>query len=108
MADWWSAKTNIPQDPDSGKNRRRYPRKKYTTGATYSVLATPKGAGILQDLSEAGARLVVDQLLPIGTMIKLTFILKNDDEEVPITATAKVIWCVSENGIYQVGVQFIE
>jgi len=108
MTDSTSEKNDTPHGHDSDKNRRRYPRKKYTTGVTYVVLATPKGAGILQDLSEAGARLVVDQLLPIGTMIKLTFILKNDNEEVPITATAKVIWCVSDNGIYQVGVQFIE
>jgi len=108
MADWWSTKLNMPQDPDGGKNRRRYPRKKYTTGITYSVLATPKGTGILQDLSEAGARFTVDQHLPVGTMVKLTFILKKDAEEVPITATAKVVWCVSEDGIYQVGVQFIE
>ena len=108
MVDWWSTKSNIPQEPGAGENRRRYPRKKYTTGVTYSVLANPKGTGILQDLSEAGARLAVDQHLPIGTLIRLTFILKQDGEETPITATAKVIWCVSEEGIYQVGVQFIE
>lgn len=108
MVDLTSAKNDTPYEDAGNKNRRRYPRKKYTTGVTYSVLANPKGTGILQDLSEAGARLAVDQHLPIGTLIRLTFVLKHDSEESPINATAKVIWCVSDDGIYQVGVQFIE
>jgi hypothetical protein len=108
MADWTSIKDDGEYSKEDGKNRRRHPRKKYTTGVTYSVLATPKGTGILQDVSEAGARLAVDQHLPVGTMLKLTFILKKDNEEIPISATAKVVWCVSEDSIYQIGVQFIE
>ena len=79
MADWTSIKNEGTPEYEGNKNRRRHPRKKYTTGVTYSVMATPKGTGLLQD-----------------------------GEELPINATAKVIWCRSEENVYLVGVQFIE
>ncbi len=108
MVDWSNIKDNAYSGKNKEENRRRHPRKKYTTGVTYHVVATPKGTGLLQDLSEGGAGLAIDQYLPVGTLIKITFVLKQETEEIPITATAKVAWCVGGEGGHRVGVQFIE
>jgi len=105
MADWTNIGNN---DQKKDSNKRRSVRRKYSTGVTYKVLAAPKGTGLIQDISEIGAGLMIDQYLPAGTILQLTFILKRELEEIPIEATAKVAWCSGEEGAYRVGVQFIE
>lgn len=87
--------------------RRKHSRRKHITGITYSVLVSLDGVGVIKNVSEGGLCLILDRYLSPGTIIKVRFALPQDDQEIPIKAIAKVVWCKQTDAGYLTGIQFI-
>ena len=87
--------------------RRRHRRSTEVSGRVTELENedTSDKSPLLIDLSEGGLRLVVEDPLDVGTKIRLQ--LEVVDCEVPIHATAQVVWC-RQSPPYEVGVRFID
>lgn len=97
------------------KERRKAPRVKTSDKITISV--TPEDKNISRkkflynyskDISVSGARIESSILLPVDTVVKIAFKLKNLEKE--ITALGKVKWIkvLIEDKAYEAGVEFVD
>lgn len=97
------------------KERRNAPRVKTSDEITISV--TPEDKNISKkkflynyskDISVSGTRIESSILLPVDTVVKIAFKLKNLEKE--ITALGKVKWIkvLIEDKSYEAGVEFVD
>jgi c-di-GMP-binding flagellar brake protein YcgR len=97
------------------KERRKAPRVKTSDEITISV--TPEEKNISRkkflynyskDISVSGTRIESSILLPVDTVVKIAFKLKNLEKE--ITAMGKVKWIkvLIEDKSYEAGVEFVD
>jgi len=97
------------------KERRKAPRVKTSDEITISV--TPEEKNISKkkflynyskDISVSGTRIESSILLPVDTVVKIAFKLKNLEKE--ITAMGKVKWIkvLIEDKSYEAGVEFVD
>ncbi|KUG24058.1 hypothetical protein ASZ90_006141 [hydrocarbon metagenome] len=97
------------------KERRKAPRVKTSDEITISV--TPEDKNISKkkflynyskDISVSGTRIESSILLPVDTVVKIAFKLKNLKKE--ITALGKVKWIkvLIEDKSYEAGVEFVD
>lgn len=91
----------------NSSEKRKYPRKKHITGLEYQVLASPRGTGIIKDISEGGMCSVLDKHLSEGTIIRLSFTIQEDTTNIPIETVAKVLRVKKTESGYETGLQFM-
>jgi ActR/RegA family two-component response regulator len=98
---------------DAGQNRREHNRYLFTV-ETHCVLINPfdntEGRPIpalMRDVSRSGVSIIVRQLVPVPTMLKL--VVQLNDQTRPIAMLAKSISCMLTqiSGVYRLGAKFI-
>ncbi len=97
------------------KERRKVPRVKETNEIAITVVPEEKNISkkkflynYSKDISVSGARIESSILLPVDTVVKIAFKLKNLKKE--ITALGKVKWIkvLIEDKSYEAGVEFVD
>lgn len=90
----------MPEKKDS--ERRKYPRVDFIGRANYKLSTSPEFGVFTQDISQTGMRLLLDNEVSPGMILKLNFDLPGQTTK-PIDTLAEVIW--QDN--YLTGVKFI-
>jgi c-di-GMP-binding flagellar brake protein YcgR len=89
-------------------NRRLSPRRRARGRVECRLGASGQGsncAAALEDISEAGAGLLLTKAIEPGRRVELRF--RGWGHDSPITIVAKVVWCTAAGeGQFRVGVQF--
>jgi c-di-GMP-binding flagellar brake protein YcgR len=88
----------ITKDSD----RRKYPRVDFIRQASYQLSKSSKFGVFTQDISQTGMRILLDNEVSPGMILKLNFDLPGQTSK-PIDTLAEVIW--QDN--YLTGVKFI-
>ena len=90
----------LPEKKDP--ERRKYPRVDFIRKASYQLSTSPEYGVFTQDISQTGMRLLLDNEIPPGAILKLNFDLPGQSTK-SIDTLAEVIW--QDN--YLTGVKFI-
>ncbi len=94
-------KAESPQKKED-LDRRKYPRVDFIRQASYQLSKSSKFGVFTQDISQTGMRLLLDNEVSPGAILKLNFELPGQTSK-PIDTLAEVIW--QDN--YLTGVKFI-
>jgi c-di-GMP-binding flagellar brake protein YcgR len=92
----------LPLQEKKDSERRKYPRVDFIRKANYQLPASSEFGVFTQDISQTGMRLLLDNEVSPGVILKLNFDLPGQSTK-PIDTLAEVIW--QDN--YLTGVKFI-
>lgn len=98
---WGKGKSDIPQKKKKSE-RRKFPRVDFIRKANYQLTESSKFGVFTQDISQTGMRLLLDNEVYPGMILKLNFDLPGQSTKT-IDTLAEVIW--QDN--YLTGVKFI-
>ena len=98
---WPKKKTEIPKKMKDS-DRRKYPRVDFIRQASYKLSQSSEFGVFTQDISQTGMRLLLDNEVSPGAILKLNFELPGQSSK-PIDTLAEVVW--QDN--YLTGVKFI-
>lgn len=96
-----------PEGPDHNRRRRDRlaPRRPLEVRCRWGL--GPNVAQALLDLSEDGTRLLIDEPLPVGQEVNITF--DGGRHPDPVTLLAVVVWCALQPGRgLQAGLRFTQ
>ncbi len=91
--------------------RRKYPPGSYITTVIYRVIVDDKAMilskddGLIQNISDGGAYLILNRELSPGAILELKFELPEEDSK-PIETRVKVVWQKKTDKGFLTGVKF--
>jgi len=88
-----------------GKEKRKHPREEINADVSYRVLSPSEDKGLIQDISQGGLCLLLNDELSPGTILEVKFRLPDEGSKL-IETFVKVVWQKRTDKGFLTGVTF--
>lgn len=98
---------------DGQFNRREYSRRSFSLEAHLALInpfddsESRPVASLMRDVSRSGLTMIVRQVIPVPSMLRITFHLPSQQTTIPMLAKSMSCTLTQINGVYRLGAKFI-
>ncbi len=93
-----------PNESNS-KQKRKHSRKEVITAVSYKILTPSKDVGLTQNISDGGLCLLLNNELPLGTVLEVNFEIPGEASK-QVASFVEVVWQKKTDKGFLTGVKF--